>query len=281
MYQNDSFYIADYSNIKTFCPIITSAFKILADNSYQHICTDVEKQSHPKNTIAFIRCTDGEGIIYLKNKIINIHENEYAFVKFSDIIKYKSNSSIWGYRWVNFHTSNINNEFSFNKIYSIPFSENEDKCFEKLLAAGKSDINNTSYICSLFTAYFYSVVIENKFTDEILLLNTGKKLIDEICSYIHQKLYSKITVNEISAFFNISPRRLHQIFTAELNISPKKYIIKKKMEEGYKLLVQTPAPINKIAYMLCFSSPYHFTNEFKNTFGQSPTEVRNMEQNSR
>lgn len=51
------------------------------------------------------------------------------------------------------------------------------------------------------------------------------------------------------------------------------------MEEGYKLLVQTAAPVNKIAYMLCFSSPYHFTNEFKKTFGQSPTEVRKMEQN--
>ena len=50
------------------------------------------------------------------------------------------------------------------------------------------------------------------------------------------------------------------------------------MEEGYKLLVQTSMPINKIAYMLCFSSPYHFTNEFRRVFGQSPSEVRKMEQ---
>ena len=51
------------------------------------------------------------------------------------------------------------------------------------------------------------------------------------------------------------------------------------MEEGYKLLVQTSAPINKIADMLCFSSPYHFSNEFKKIFNQTPTEVRNMENN--
>lgn len=280
MYQNDSFYIGDYSRIKIFTPVVTSAFKILADNSYRHICSDDEKLGHPKKTIAFIRCTNGSGIIQLNNKKLFINKDECIFIKFNDIIMYKSNSNVWGYRWVNFYADNTNNEFELNKTYRIPFSENEDKCFNKLLAAGKSDINNNSYLSSLFTDYFYSIILENNLNKDELLLNAGKKLTDEICAYINQKLYSKITINEIAAFFNISSRRLHQIFTSELNISPKKYIIKKKMEEGYKLLVQTPVPINKIAYMLCFSSPYHFTNEFKKIFGQSPTEVRKMEQNS-
>ncbi|UKI23330.1 MAG: AraC family transcriptional regulator [Anaerotruncus sp.] len=78
-----------------------------------------------------------------------------------------------------------------------------------------------------------------------------------------KRFFSKITVDTVSAFFNISPRRLHQIFTNELGISPKQYILKKKMEEGYRLLVETSMPINKISETLCFSSPYHFTNEFK------------------
>jgi len=49
------------------------------------------------------------------------------------------------------------------------------------------------------------------------------------------------------------------------------------MEEGYRLLVQTSMPINKISELLCFSSPYHFTNEFKKIFNQTPTQVRNIE----
>ena len=98
-----------------------------------------------------------------------------------------------------------------------------------------------------------------------------------MCSFIQQKIYSKISIDEIAAFFQISPRRLHQIFTKELCISPKQYILKKKMEEGYKMLVQTSTPVNKIATILAFSSPYHFTNEFKKTFGISPREVRKIE----
>ena len=138
---------------------------------------------------------------------------------------------------------------------------------------------NTNYINSLFSSYLFSIIIENEIAEKNPDFKERKRLIDDICSFIQQKLYSRISITEISLFFKISPRRIHQIFTAELSISPKQYIIKKKMEEGYKLLVQTSAPINKIADMLCFSSPYHFSNEFKKIFNQTPTEVRNMENN--
>lgn len=277
MYQSDSFFIGNQKNDKMFYPNVTSVYKVLCDNAYSHSCNDDELFQHEANTIALIRCVEGKGLIYVKNSVIHLNKDEFIFIKFHDIKKYKCSSAIWEYRWINFTAKYINEAFKLNKIYCKSKDDYEENAFNELLLIGKSDVHEFNFINTLFLKYFYSVMIEEKFDLPETEADGSYKLIDDICSYINQKLYSKITIAEIARFFKISTRRLHQIFIKELEISPKQYIIKKKMEEAYKLLVQTSTPINRIAYMLCFSSPYHFTNEFKKLFGQSPSAVRNLD----
>lgn len=279
MYHNQSFFNSAPYKEKPFYPNVISAFKILTDEMYFHKPDDDEKSCYPKDTVCFIRCTAGAGKIYTKSEEITINENEYVCIKFHDIIKYKSLSHIWSYRWVNFTLEHSQKEI-FKIRGTAAVTEYEERSFDKLLFFGNSDssCNMTNYA---FLDYFYRVCEKEKIESAQQAQPTQNRQIDDICSYINQMLFSKTSVDTVSAFFKITPRRLHQIFTAELGISPKQYILKKKMEEGYRLLVQTSMPINKISEILCFSSPYHFTNEFKMTFSQTPSQVRNMENNSK
>lgn len=278
MYQSESFYLSWQKHDNLFSSNVITAFNIFADENYYHYVEDEEKGYYPDGTFAFIRCFSGEGEItlYENDKVYRLKENECIFLRFHSIKKYTSVTKTWGYKWVNFTAKNYRTVFETEKIYPKIVSENEDKLFSDFLCAGQADSINVGYVNTLFNHYVYSVMLqESSFTK--FQKNKKINITDEICGYISQKIYSKISIGEISSFFQISPRRMHQIFTKKLGVSPKKYILNKKLEEGYKLLVQTSIPVSEISSMLCFSSPYHFSAEFKKTFNQTPTEVRKME----
>lgn len=275
MYQSDSFYLSWQKQEHIFSSNVITAFNIFADENYYHYIEDEEHGYYPEDTFSFIRCFSGEGEISLHDQSFILRENECLFLRFHSIKKYTSLTKMWGYKWVNFTAQNAQILFETDTVYSKNVFDGEEQLFSKLLRAGQSENVDVGYVNTILNHYLYSVMLQDGFSrsEEKKAVNT----VDEICGYIRQKVYSKISIGEIASFFQISPRRMHQIFTENLNISPKRYILNKKLEEGYKLLVQTTIPINEISAMLCFSSPYHFSTEFKSTFGQTPTEVRKME----
>ncbi len=81
MYHSESFYTGNSVKQICFTPDVSSAFKILADNSYCHICNYEEKASYSEKTIAFIRCITGKGRIEAEGKSFIIKENEYIFIR--------------------------------------------------------------------------------------------------------------------------------------------------------------------------------------------------------
>lgn len=274
MYQSNSFYLSWQKQDNLFSANVITAFDILSDLNYYHYIEDEEHGCYPQGTISFIRCFAGEGEIHLQNKTFTLKKDECLFVPFHNIKKYLSTSKTWGYKWVNFTAKNAHTLFETETVYSKPVLEDEDSLYLEFLSAGQSESVKVGYVNTLFAHCLYYIMFGSLFN------KSDKKntdVFDEICGYIKQKIYSKVSVVEIASFFQMSPRRMHQIFTQKLGISPKRYLLNKKLEEGYKLLVQSTIPVSEIASMLCFSSPYHFSTEFKNTFGQTPTEVRNME----
>lgn len=275
MYYNKVYFADDRSDEDIFSPAVVSAFKILTDENYYHRTDDEERAYHPEETLSFIRCVAGGGKIFTDRGEFDISENEYIILPFSHITKYKSTRRVFGYRWTNFLSHGKNMPALYTVFYSTVTDE-EEKAFDKFLLFG-NNYSNKSYADFLFTDYYYRVTAKAEIDSVLNKKQSSNRQIDDICSYVVQKVFTKLTVDELSAFFDISPRRLHQIFTEQLGISPKQFILKKKMEEGYRLLVQTSMPVNKIADLLCFSSAYHFTNEFGKTFGMTPTSVRNME----
>lgn len=273
MYQCTFFY-QQQDDTPMLSPSVLSAWSVLTDKFYDYHTKDEKDAAfYPEDTYALIRTVEGSGTIATDNEKVHLSADEVVILKQHTIRYFASNSNIWKYNWVNFICTGKEIPPALLKDkFQRSCTLKEKELFEELLAAGTNPEMSPSYRNSVFLHYFYMLT-----SPEPAFAHTSKPLpIEEICSYIDQKYYTRLKVSDVANFFNISARRLNQIFHEQYHISPKKYIQNLKIEKAKMLLTQTTSHISEIADMLSFDSAYHFSAEFKKSTGITPTQYRSQ-----
>lgn len=121
-----------------------------------------------------------------------------------------------------------------------------------------------------------------------LLLPLGYSIIDDnaekITSRIKTSLTELLSDNEPTLKTNLSVylsdkvhyeyHYLSTLFSDFEKISIEKYFINLKIDKAKELIVLGDLTFSEIAYQLGYSSPAHFTNQFKKVVGKSPTEFK-------
>ena len=107
---------------------------------------------------------------------------------------------------------------------------------------------------------------------------TGARLI-QIKRFIESNLHDpELTPRTIAAAFNISPRYLHMLFShGEESVSH--YILRRRLEECARHMTDVfwrGKTITQIAFDKGFNNSTHFARVFKEQFGVSPREYRNL-----
>lgn len=90
--------------------------------------------------------------------------------------------------------------------------------------------------------------------------------------FINANLFRKLTVNELVELLGISQPYLYNIFKSSMNISPKQYIDKQKLEKAKELLLTTNMSITEVANSLGIDESVTFSKFFKRNTGMSPSE---------
>lgn len=268
MYQCTWFYTSDLILPKDK-NAVAAAWSVEADEFYRYELQ--EDALSLKDMYCFVRTVDGAGCLEtVSGEKIALPENSYMIIRRNRIKEYRSTDKVWKYYWVDFlyHTSP---QIKTEKIYPAAFNEHEKELFEELLDIGRQFPNEIEYINAVFKHYYFSLTLRRvKKPDS----SAHSVKLSEVCAYIQQKLYSRITVTEIANFFNVSSRRIHQIFNETLHISPKQYISDLKIEKAKQILEKTSMPIIDIADALGYYSAYHFSSTFQRKTGCSPSAYR-------
>lgn len=84
---------------------------------------------------------------------------------------------------------------------------------------------------------------------------------------------NEISVSMLAKACGISEVYFRKIFIQKFGVSPRDYIIAKRLEFAKQLLINGEFEVSKVAELSGYSEPCHFSREFKKRFGVSPKNI--------
>lgn len=103
-------------------------------------------------------------------------------------------------------------------------------------------------------------------------LNNENEIVSRAQQYISSHVCSKLTVPLVAKNTDVSPSYLTSLFHKHLQISPGEYIRRIKLQEGKRMIREGNMNFSEIANALNYSTIHHFSRQFKEKFGLTPTE---------
>lgn len=90
--------------------------------------------------------------------------------------------------------------------------------------------------------------------------------------YISSHIRQKLSVPMVARSVDVSPSYLTALFHKNLHISPGEYIRRIKLQESKQMIRENNMNFTEIAAALNYSTVHHFSRQFKEKFGITPSE---------
>ena len=103
-------------------------------------------------------------------------------------------------------------------------------------------------------------------------VHSENEIIRQAQQYISAHIREKLTVPLVARQVDVSPSYLTALFHKNLQISPGEYIRRTKLQESKQMIRENNLNFTEIAAELQYSTVHHFSRQFKEKFGITPTE---------
>ncbi len=103
-------------------------------------------------------------------------------------------------------------------------------------------------------------------------VNSENEIIRRAQQFISTHVRDKLTVPVVARHVDVSPSYLTALFRKNLQISPGEYIRRVKLQESKQMIREDNMNFTEIAAVLQYSTVHHFSRQFKDKFGITPTE---------
>ena len=102
------------------------------------------------------------------------------------------------------------------------------------------------------------------------------RMVEALDNYIRENAGDDISNTEIGAIFGYHPFYISKVLKDRKGTTLRQYIIAYRLKLAKKLLEESGKSVNEISEECGFNDPSYFTKTFKNAFGMTPKEYRNL-----
>ena len=103
-------------------------------------------------------------------------------------------------------------------------------------------------------------------------IHSENEIIRQAQQFISSHIREKLSVPLVARQVDVSPSYLTALFHKNLQISPGEYIRRIKLQESKQMIRENNLNFTEIAAELQYSTVHHFSRQFKEKFGITPTE---------
>jgi len=99
-----------------------------------------------------------------------------------------------------------------------------------------------------------------------------------VFTYVKKNLHRSISVRELAEIAHMSASRFHVFFLQRVRQTPMDYVKTIRLTTACNKIIASDASMAQIAQSVGFCNQFHFSREFKNRFGVSPSAYKSTHQ---
>lgn len=246
-----------------------------------------KNHSH-NNSYEILFVYSGQGVVIINNKLYPLKKNTiylingiktHSFVPKHDI-PYVRSRIIIDTTYIDLISSYmkcdkiISDLFVKDMICCIELDDIQSVIINAEFSKMKKELEtNDMYSRANITMSFFKLIILSH-ANKSLKIATIEDNISKILTYINDRIYQKISLDELSQYMHFNKHYLCHWFKKETNITINEYIALQRLSNAKKLLLYTDISISDIALKSGFSSFSYFSKIFKEKENISPYQFR-------
>lgn len=170
----------------------------------------------------------------------------------------------------------LNLKVKANNYYKIPNNPEIGNCMERIIKENKLKRNNFQSLNNLY--FMELIILLSRYINRQLTIAAQQEneYLKKAMGIIHSNFCSKFSVSNLAKECNISDRYLRKLFNNYLESTPQEYCNNLKIRKATELLADRTIPIKEIAFSVGYSTPQYFSRTFKEKYGFSPQNYRNI-----